>query len=157
MWMAARWGGAFTPLLIAVILQYVHWRVAFLMFACLGIIWAIFFFRWFRDNPKDHPKVNEAEWELLEANQSMQSAQKGPFPWKRMFVIFSPLLFGLVAAVRELADRRGPPGRGGSGWALFFRKRKQPGQPPETAGGHDVPWSKLIKSDPSSCCGSNTS
>jgi MFS transporter, ACS family, glucarate transporter len=148
MWMAARWGGAFTPLLTAIILQYVHWRIAFMMFACLGIIWAIFFFRWFRDNPKDHPKVNEAEWKLLEANQSMQSAQKGPFPWKRMFVIFSPLLFGLslqfvswqialtlLAAVVLV-------------WVVFFRKRKQPGQPPEVAGAHDVPWGKLIKSRP---------
>jgi MFS family permease len=149
MWMAARWGGAFTPLLTAVILQYVHWRIAFMIFACLGIVWAIFFFRWFRDNPKDHPKVNEAEWKLLEANQKLQSVQKGPFPWKRMLVIFSPLLFGL--ALQFVHWRTALLMAAGIVivWALFFRKPKQGGEQHHAeAGAHDVPWGKLIKSRP---------
>src|SRR5438552_2047846 len=40
MWLSARWGGAFTPLLVAWILQYVSWRRAFELFAVIGVVWA---------------------------------------------------------------------------------------------------------------------
>src|SRR5688572_28283064 len=65
MWMGARWGGAVAPLLLAVMMTVVSWRIAFMLFALLGVAWAIAFAWWFRDNPKDHPKVNAAEYELL--------------------------------------------------------------------------------------------
>src|SRR5690242_4374545 len=65
MWLSARWGGAFTPLLVRAILGVTTWRWAFRMFGCLGVIWAIFFYRWYRDNPMDNPSMNEAERELV--------------------------------------------------------------------------------------------
>jgi MFS transporter, ACS family, glucarate transporter len=61
MWLSARWGGAFTPLLVAWMLSFMEWRYTFLTFGMLGIVWAWFFYSWFRDNPKDHPSVNAAE------------------------------------------------------------------------------------------------
>src|SRR5882672_11362793 len=48
MWMCARLGGAFTPLLVFGCLQFVSWRNAFLLFGILGILWAIAFFMWYR-------------------------------------------------------------------------------------------------------------
>jgi sugar phosphate permease len=83
MWMAARWGGAFTPLLLVYLYNFVPWRIAFVVIASLGFIWAFFFFRWFRDNPKDHPGVNEAEWKLLEANQHLAGSHTD-VPWGKM-------------------------------------------------------------------------
>src|SRR5262249_34694217 len=65
MWLSARWGGAFTPLLVAGLLQITTWRWAFRLFGVLGIIWAIFFYRWYRDNPMDNPSMNDAERELV--------------------------------------------------------------------------------------------
>src|SRR5437764_8103050 len=65
LWTAARWGGAFTPLLVVWVLHYVNWRMSFLFFGSLGVIWAIFFARSYQDNPEDHPGVNEAEEALL--------------------------------------------------------------------------------------------
>jgi ACS family glucarate transporter-like MFS transporter len=67
-WLAARWGGAFTPLVVYFILQLVSWRWVFAMFGLMGVIWAVFFYRWFRDNPADNPSVNAAELELLKGN-----------------------------------------------------------------------------------------
>ena len=66
MWTFARWGGAFTPPLVIFVLGYVSWRHAFMLFGALGAIWAVWFYKWFRDNPKDHPSVNAAELKLLE-------------------------------------------------------------------------------------------
>jgi MFS family permease len=65
MWSFARWGGAFTPLLVLFTYRYINWRWAFVVFGLLGVVWAFFFGRWFRDRPADHPSVNAAERELL--------------------------------------------------------------------------------------------
>ena len=54
MWTFARWGGAFTPVLVVMVLRYVSWRYAFAMFAALGIVWAFFFYAWNRDDPRQH-------------------------------------------------------------------------------------------------------
>ena len=80
MWLSARWGGAFTPLLVAVILGYVSWRRAFELFGLLGIIWAIFFYRWYRDNPREHKSVNQAELEILPPTEAVTLGH-GKVPW----------------------------------------------------------------------------
>ena len=65
LWMSARWGGAATPYLTYLVLQFVTWRMAFLLFGLLGVVWAVVFYAWFRDNPADHPSVNAAELALI--------------------------------------------------------------------------------------------
>src|SRR4029077_17608928 len=37
MWMGARWGGASAPLLVVLVMAFVSWRMAFLIFAMLGL------------------------------------------------------------------------------------------------------------------------
>ena len=91
-WMAARWGGAFTPLLVVWILGFVSWRNTFVLFAGLGVVWALCFYVWFRDNPKDHKGVNAAECELLEEAQKNLSGGHASIPWKRLFTTKSVLL-----------------------------------------------------------------
>jgi sugar phosphate permease len=80
MWTFARWGGAFTPPLVILTLRYMNWRMAFVVFGALGVIWAVLFYRWFRDNPKDHPSVNAGEMELLKAC-SENAESHGNVPW----------------------------------------------------------------------------
>ncbi len=83
MWMGARWGGAFTPLLVVTVMAFVSWRTAFQIFAALGVVWAIVFWRWFRDNPKDHKGVNAAELELLKENAQNVEGH-GNVPWRKL-------------------------------------------------------------------------
>ena len=61
MWLAARWGGAFTPLIVVVTLDFMTWRQSFFLFGAVGFVWALFFYRWFRNTPAEHPGVNAAE------------------------------------------------------------------------------------------------
>ncbi len=91
-WLAARWGGAFTPLLVVWVLNYVSWRNTFVLFASLGVVWAACFYVWFRDNPKDHKGVNAAECALLEEAQKNLSVGHASIPWKRLFTTKSVLL-----------------------------------------------------------------
>src|SRR6476646_3538645 len=65
LWFAARWSGAFTPLLVAYVLETTTWRHAFMLFGVPGLLWSIAFFTWFRDDPRKHPSVNAAEQALL--------------------------------------------------------------------------------------------
>ena len=60
-WAAASVGGALGPYLIAPILTHLGWRAVFYVFASFGVIWALFWYRWFRNNPAEMPRVNEAE------------------------------------------------------------------------------------------------
>ena len=83
MWMFARWGGAFTPPLVILTFQYVSWRWAFVIFGGLGVIWATFFYSWFRDNPRDQPSVNAAELALMEGSENLASGH-GDVPWGKM-------------------------------------------------------------------------
>jgi len=89
LWMFARWGGAIAPLLLAIMLQYVNWRRAFEMFAVLGVVWCFFWYRWFRDQPADHPKVNAAELALMPTAEAKSDHPK--MPWAVM--VSSPSLW----------------------------------------------------------------
>jgi sugar phosphate permease len=79
-WMTSRWGGAFTPLLMAILFRFVDWRLAFAAFGCLGVVWTVAFALWFRDNPRDKPGVNQAELDLLRNNAP--PARHGGIPWR---------------------------------------------------------------------------
>lgn len=82
LWLSARWGGAFTPLLVAFCLDYMSWRRAFEIFGAAGVIWAIAFYRWYRDDPRTHPAVNAAELALLPP-PSHTASVPGGIPWRR--------------------------------------------------------------------------
>ena len=83
MWLAARWGGAFTPPLVAWVMKQVGWRHTFQIFGSLGVIWGALFYRWYRDNPLQNPKLNQAERDLLRES-SKHASGHGNVPWGRL-------------------------------------------------------------------------
>jgi MFS family permease len=93
MWMSARWGGAFTPLLVVWIFSLVSWRNAFAIFGTLGVVWAVIFYFWFRDRPRDHSGVNAAELELLKGNEENLTS-RARVPWGK--VVRSPFVWLLL-------------------------------------------------------------
>jgi MFS transporter, ACS family, glucarate transporter len=82
MWLSARWGGAFTPILVVATFTIMSWRGAFILFGLLGVVWAFFFWRWYRDNPRDHKDVNAAELALLKGAEDTASGHAN-VPWAR--------------------------------------------------------------------------
>lgn len=83
MWSFARWGGAFTPPLVVFVFSFMSWRWAFVLFGALGLLWAIPFYYWYRDNPRDHKNVNAAELELLKGAEETASGH-GDVPWGKL-------------------------------------------------------------------------
>src|SRR2546429_2999204 len=49
LWLSARWGGAFTPLLVIWVMSWLSWRNTFALFGSIGVVWAFVFYRSFRD------------------------------------------------------------------------------------------------------------
>jgi MFS transporter, ACS family, glucarate transporter len=84
LWMSARWGGAFTPPLVIAIFAFMNWRWAFVCFGLLGVVWAVFFYAWFRDKPSEHKSVNAGELALLAENERNVESH-GNVPWGKLF------------------------------------------------------------------------
>jgi len=94
LWLSARWGGAFTPLLVLLLLNYMPWRQVFLVFAGVGVVWAVLFYGWYRDDPRQHKSVNAAELAILPRPED-SAPGVGPVPWGRFLSSGSVwLLFG---------------------------------------------------------------
>lgn len=66
---AAHLSGGLTPLAVAAMVPYMSWRAIFAACGAVGFVWALAWFRWFRDEPRDHPAVDAAEAELIEAGR----------------------------------------------------------------------------------------
>jgi MFS family permease len=70
----ARIGNAATPPLVAYLVLAYSWRSAFIFMGVLGLVWVVVWFWYFRDDPKDHPSITEAELKRL------PERSKGPRP-----------------------------------------------------------------------------
>jgi ACS family glucarate transporter-like MFS transporter len=68
---AAHLSGGLTPLLVAAMLPHMSWRAIFAACGAVGFVWAVSWSRWFRDEPRDHPRVNQAEAELIETGRQI--------------------------------------------------------------------------------------
>src|SRR4051812_10637855 len=72
----AHLGGGLTPLLVTYLLMFMPWRMVFVTFGLLGFIWAIAWFRWFRDDPAQHPEVSKDEWNLIQAGRAVEGSHR---------------------------------------------------------------------------------
>lgn len=94
LWMAARWGGAFTGSIVLVTMKVFTWRQAFVLFGVIGVIWVFFFSRWYKDHPKDHPAVNKAELDLIGDSAAVVGDHN--VPWGRFAGSFSVWLLWIA-------------------------------------------------------------
>ena len=94
---ASQIGGALAPFLAAVLILKIGWRWTFVAFASTGIVWAIGFWRWFRDDPAAHPAVNAAEVEEI-GRRATASAVHSAIPWAAALRNPSILMLSLIMA-----------------------------------------------------------
>jgi ACS family glucarate transporter-like MFS transporter len=82
-------GGAVGSALTGFLLTEWSWRVVFGLYALPGLLWAGWFWLWFRDRPEEHASVNPAELLVIRGLQSAdhESPIPGapePTPWLAM-------------------------------------------------------------------------
>jgi MFS family permease len=77
--MGTRLGGALAPPLVVLLMTDMGWRQTFFVFGSLGVVWCLFWWKWFRDEPAGHPAVNAAELETIQ--RDLGEAQR-QFRWR---------------------------------------------------------------------------
>jgi len=82
----AHLAGGLTPVLVMALLHVMVWRGVFVVFGVVGIFWAVAWYRWFRDEPAQHPRVNALELERILAGRQAEGGQHAGWAyWKRLF------------------------------------------------------------------------
>lgn len=117
LWLLARWGGAFSPMIFGAMLRFFDasafrnlmssiglssniaaWRMAFLAAGMIGAVWCVAFYWWFRDDPAQSPAVNDAELAVIRADQP-RTAEKHSMPpvvWRALLTCPSLWAMGML-------------------------------------------------------------
>jgi sugar phosphate permease len=90
----ARLGGAVTPVFVALLIVDFGWRMPFLLFAGVGLVWAFCWFVYYRDTPREHRGVNATERAMIEEALGTGPA-RAKVPWRRL--LRQPQLWTLSA------------------------------------------------------------
>jgi sugar phosphate permease len=78
----SRLGAAFTPPIVVALIAMYGWRSPFLVFGCVGILWAVVWYWYYRDTPREHTSVNAAELELIHSHVGERSKTSKSIPWR---------------------------------------------------------------------------
>lgn len=81
-WMGSRFGGALAPITSLWIAGIYGWRAVFYIFGTLGLVWAVGWWLWFRDEPRDMKGISESEVAEIEAGRSLKKTTHSFLPWK---------------------------------------------------------------------------
>jgi ACS family glucarate transporter-like MFS transporter len=83
----AHLAGGVTPLIVVALTWVLPWQSVFVLFGSLGFLWAAAWFRWFRDDPSEHPQVNAAELEGIVAGRQVDAKHGTQWEyWRRLLL-----------------------------------------------------------------------
>jgi MFS family permease len=91
-------GAASSSIVAGWLIANVGWRNSFAVFGAIGVVWAVLFHWWYRDDPAEHRAVNDEELQLIRtAGATAPGADEHPpIPWR--LVLSSPTvwLLGII-------------------------------------------------------------
>lgn len=74
----ARIGAAASLVLMPIVITAIGWRATFVLNAVIGLVWGGVWWLWYRDEPADHPSVNEKELKLIQTGIAEADSASGP-------------------------------------------------------------------------------
>jgi sugar phosphate permease len=87
----ARLGNFFTPPLVAWLIKFGSWRTSFIVLGAGSLVWALVWWLYFRDDPKEHRGITAQELASLPDYAARKEKRKEPVPWgalvKRMWPV----------------------------------------------------------------------
>jgi MFS transporter, ACS family, glucarate transporter len=75
-------GASLTPPLVFWLIGQQGWRLTFVQFGVLGVLWCAAWYWWFRDTPEEHAAVNRAESRLICADGEARRDRSHSIPWR---------------------------------------------------------------------------
>ena len=76
---AARLGGAVAPPIVAWFMVLAGWRAAFWICGIFSFVWVVSWWWYFRDDPRSHPSITEAEVSVLSPMATISRKSRTPF------------------------------------------------------------------------------
>jgi len=86
---SARLGNALTPILISSLMMVSSWRGSFVILGAVSFTWAVVWWFYFRDDPRDHPSITGEE--LLQMPPPWSASQRAQVPWRRLVLRMLPV------------------------------------------------------------------
>ncbi|MCP9762343.1 MFS transporter [Lacihabitans soyangensis] len=93
-WMGSRMGGALAPISSIWLAESFGWRGVFYIFGAMGLIWAVGWYFWFRDEPSEVKGITQEEINFIESGRSIKKVTHSVLPWK--VVLKNPNLWALM-------------------------------------------------------------
>jgi MFS family permease len=93
LFLGSRLGGALAPGLAILLIQRWGWRVSFVVFGAVGIVWAVAWHAWYRDSPAEHPGVDAGERAWIGQDGAASAAAHVDVPWRRLLT--TPNLYAI--------------------------------------------------------------
>jgi ACS family glucarate transporter-like MFS transporter len=82
----AHLSGGLTPIIVTTLVLFMPWRWIFVVFGALGLVWALVWHHWFRDDPAQHGEVGASELALiLSERETGGRHDAGWVYWKKLF------------------------------------------------------------------------
>jgi MFS family permease len=91
---AGRLGAGAAAPIVAMLIGWFSWRVSFVVLGVLSAFWAAAWWRWFHEDPRQHPGINAAELAALSAADPGRRIAYGPVPWRRLVPRMTPMMIG---------------------------------------------------------------
>ena len=93
----SRLGSTLTPIMVVALvgLTALSWRLPFLLFALVGVAWALLWHRFYRNTPAEHASVNAAELDRINRGLGTFAKGKRQVPWGQ--ILSTPQMWVLGA------------------------------------------------------------
>ena len=75
----ARLGNAVAPPIVAFLIYHFGWRISFVILGLASFVWVAVWFLYFRDDPRDHKNITQAELDTLPPPRAPGAAQSVPW------------------------------------------------------------------------------
>lgn len=79
----SRVGGMLSAPIALLLIRGWGWRVSFVLFGLIGLVWAAAWQAWYRDRPSDHPRVGPDERNWIEQDGAPDE-RAGGTPWRAL-------------------------------------------------------------------------
>jgi sugar phosphate permease len=82
----SRLGSTLTPIIVVTLvgLTALSWRLPFLLFSVVGVVWAALWYRFYRNTPAEHGSVNQAELDRINGALGHFRKGKRQVPWRQI-------------------------------------------------------------------------
>jgi MFS family permease len=91
---AGRLGAGAAAPIVALLIGWFSWRISFVVLGTLSTVWAVAWWWYFHEDPRQHPGISSAEIAALSASDPERRIAYGPVPWRRLIPRMTPMMLG---------------------------------------------------------------